>query len=109
MVHGLAVRAALALGNYYLFFTLYREAPNMGPYLMDCFIQRERLVAMNTICRSYRPSISVDHVARLLAFGCASDCLKFLEGQKAVYIEDPLAAPHSSRLLDTKASMAHFT
>jgi SAC3 family protein LENG8/THP3 len=51
--HALDVRSALALGNYHRFFQLYLDTPNMGAYLMDMFIVRERLAAMCNICKSY--------------------------------------------------------
>ena len=50
--HALKVRSALASGNYHRFFRLYDDAPFMGPYLLDMFIQRERLAAMAAICRT---------------------------------------------------------
>ena len=51
--HALDARSALALGNYHRFFQLYLETPNMGAYLMDMFVARERLAALSNICRSY--------------------------------------------------------
>lgn len=50
--HALQVRSALASGNYHKFFRLYDEAPFMGPYLLDMFVQRERLAAMAAICKA---------------------------------------------------------
>lgn len=50
--HALDARSALALGNYHKFFQLYLDTPNMGAYLMDMFVERERLVALSSICRS---------------------------------------------------------
>jgi hypothetical protein len=50
--HALAVRSALALGNYHQFFKLYLAVPHMGAYLMDMFVARERLVALAAICKS---------------------------------------------------------
>jgi len=49
--HALNVRSALALGNYHKFFQLYLDTPNMGAYLMDMFVVRERLAAMSNICK----------------------------------------------------------
>lgn len=51
--HALSVRSALALGNYHRFFRLYLETPNMGAYLMDMFVVRERLLALSKICKGY--------------------------------------------------------
>lgn len=50
--HALDARSALALGNYHKFFQLYLETPNMGAYLMDMFVARERLAALSNICKS---------------------------------------------------------
>ena len=51
--NALKVRAALASGNYHKFFRLYREAPFLGPYLLDMIIERERLAAMAAICKTW--------------------------------------------------------
>ena len=51
--HALDSRSALALGNYHKFFQLYLETPNMGAYLMDMFVSRERLSALTNICKAY--------------------------------------------------------
>jgi hypothetical protein len=51
--HALAARSALALGNYHRFFQLYQETPNMGAYLMDKFVSRERVVALSNMAKAY--------------------------------------------------------
>ena len=51
--HALAVRSVLATRNYHRFFRLYVDCPNMGAYLMDSFIERERLFALEIICKAY--------------------------------------------------------
>ena len=50
--HALEVRRALAGGNYHNFFRLYLETPNMGAYLMDMFVVRERLAALARVGRA---------------------------------------------------------
>lgn len=50
--HALDTRSALALGNYHRFFQLYLDTPNMGAYLTDMFVNRERLAALSNICKS---------------------------------------------------------
>jgi hypothetical protein len=50
--HALKVRTALASSNYHALFKLYITAPNMGGYLMDQFVERERVEAMKMICKA---------------------------------------------------------
>jgi hypothetical protein len=54
--HALRVRAALASGNYHKFFNLYAESQdqrwNMVPYLMDMFVERERVAALAAMCKT---------------------------------------------------------
>lgn len=51
--HALDARSALALGNYHKFFQLYLDTPNMGAYLMDMFVARERLAAISNMCKAW--------------------------------------------------------
>lgn len=50
--HALQLRSALASGNYRRFFHLFESTPDMGGYLVDMFLERERLNALARICRS---------------------------------------------------------
>lgn len=50
--HALNVRSSLATGNFHRFFILYRNAPNMGGYLMDQFCERERVRALIVLCKA---------------------------------------------------------
>ena len=50
--HALEVRSALASGNYHKFFRLFLDPPNMGAYMMDMFIERERVAALANISRA---------------------------------------------------------
>lgn len=50
--HALAVQNALATGNYHRFFKLYEAAPNMGAYLMDHFVTRERMFALTMMSKA---------------------------------------------------------
>lgn len=47
--HALAIRSAIALGNYHQFFKLYHTTPNMGAYIIDKFLDRERIAALAVI------------------------------------------------------------
>ena len=48
--HALAVRSALARGEYGRFFRLYHNAPNLGGHLIKHFVNRERLAALTNLC-----------------------------------------------------------
>ncbi|EPS41669.1 hypothetical protein H072_4435 [Dactylellina haptotyla CBS 200.50] len=78
VLHALAVRGATAAGNFHRFFRLYLDAPNMGGYLMDSFIDRERLASLSAICKSYRPDVPFRHVTEELGFENDAECEAFL-------------------------------
>nr|PNR60376.1 hypothetical protein PHYPA_003169 [Physcomitrium patens] len=66
--HALEVRHAVAIGNYTTFFRLYRTAPVLSPCLMDSHAEKMRFEAVKFMTRSYRPTIPVASVARVLGF-----------------------------------------
>jgi hypothetical protein len=66
--HALQVRSALSTGSYHDFFRLYHQAPNMSGYLMDQFLERERFKTFLQLCKSYRPSLTIDFFATRLGF-----------------------------------------
>jgi hypothetical protein len=76
--HALDVRSALALGNYHRFFQLYLDTPNMGAYLMDMFVARERLAALSSICKVYKPDIKLRFITEELGFESDVDALQFV-------------------------------
>ncbi|KAG5978544.1 hypothetical protein E4U55_006076 [Claviceps digitariae] len=76
--HALQVRSALALGNYHKFFQLYLDTPNMGAYLMDMFVSRERLAAMCNICKSYKPDLKLRFITEELGFESDADAAQFI-------------------------------
>ncbi|PVH70604.1 GANP/Nin1/mts3/eIF-3 p25 family protein [Cadophora sp. DSE1049] len=76
--HALGVRSALALGNYHRFFRLYLDTPNMGAYLMDMFVVRERLVALSNICKAYKPDIKLRFITEELGFESDGDAAQFI-------------------------------
>ncbi|KAH7064124.1 SAC3/GANP/Nin1/mts3/eIF-3 p25 family-domain-containing protein [Paraphoma chrysanthemicola] len=80
--HALDVRSALALGNYHKFFKLYLAAENMGSYLMDMFIERERLNALANISRGYA-NVTLRYLTDELGFDNDDTCREFLESHGA--------------------------
>ena len=47
------MRSAWSLSNYHSFFQLYSTAPNMGGYLLDLFVERERERAIKMLVKSW--------------------------------------------------------
>ncbi|KAI9677760.1 MAG: hypothetical protein M1829_002532 [Trizodia sp. TS-e1964] len=76
--HALAARSALALGNYHRFFRLYLDTPNMGAYIEDMFVPRERLAALAKICKIYKPSVSLRFITEELGFESDSESARFI-------------------------------
>lgn len=76
--HALDVRAALNSGNYHRFFRLYLDTPNMGAYLMDMFVGRERLAAMTRICKAYKPDVKLRFITEELGFESDQDAAQFI-------------------------------
>ncbi|KAL6717088.1 hypothetical protein ACLMJK_005003 [Lecanora helva] len=76
--HALESRSALALGNYHRFFRLYLDTPNMGAYLMDMFIGRERLAALSNICISYKPDLKLRFLTEELGFESDDESARFI-------------------------------
>ena len=44
--HALEVQRVMSTNNYHAFFEFYANAPNMGGYIMDHFVDRERTKAL---------------------------------------------------------------
>eukprot|EP00986_Skeletonema_menzelii_P005112 scaffold1811_cov145-Skeletonema_menzelii.AAC.3 len=78
--HSLLVRAAVADNDYHKFFRLQDNAPNMSDYLMDKIVPSVRLIALQTICKAYRPSVSTSFVLRELGFN-PDDGQEYLSGK----------------------------
>lgn len=76
--HALSARSALALGNYHQFFRLYLETPNMGAYLMDMFVVRERLAALANISKAYKPDVKLRFISEELGFESDADAAQFI-------------------------------
>ncbi|BFI21799.1 SAC3 family protein LENG8/THP3 [Marchantia polymorpha subsp. ruderalis] len=110
--HALAVRAALASGNYTSFFKLYRTAPNLSPFLMEIHAEKMRFEAVKCMARSYRPSLPITFIARSLGFMAIEggedkeadgieECEEWLKLHGAHLIFDSVS---NESVLDTKTS-----
>ncbi|KAI8377456.1 SAC3/GANP/Nin1/mts3/eIF-3 p25 family-domain-containing protein [Radiomyces spectabilis] len=100
--HALEVRSAVAKKNYHRFFQLYLETPNMGGYLMDHFVLRERIEALQILCRGFKHGIPINYVEKELGFRTGSEVYKFLTDHHLAHCVRKDASGHC---LDTKAAL----
>jgi hypothetical protein len=122
--HALDVQRALSIGNYHVLFELYDTAPNMGGYIMDHFIARERVKALMVISKAcviflsqsrtrltipnYRYlTISLAHVHSEFAFQTMEETISFLTDHESAHFVDP-SKPDSEKQLDCKAIFKHI-
>ncbi|GBE86490.1 SAC3/GANP/Nin1/mts3/eIF-3 p25 family-domain-containing protein [Sparassis latifolia] len=102
--HALNVQRALAMGNYHSLFDLYLNAPNMGAYIMDHFIDRERIRALMVMTKAYR-QISLSFIQNELAFDTIAVALQFLMEHRAAFFQNP-NSPDTQKILDCKPAGA---
>lgn len=103
--HALNVQRAMAMGNYHAFFELYLSAPNMGAYIMDQFVDRERARALLVITKAYS-QLSLPFITKLLAFDDNfEETRRFLADHGADTFKDQ-RHPDSQKVLDCKAAHA---
>lgn len=74
--HALKVHRAMTTANYHAFFVLFLEAPNMGGYLMDHFLDRERIKALGILSKAYVPLFLPFLSPHPLVKGPSPDCLR---------------------------------
>ncbi|RDB23817.1 THP3 C2A9.11c [Hypsizygus marmoreus] len=98
--HALGVQRALAMGNYHKLFELYLTAPNMGAYIMDHFIDRERVKALMVMTKAYR-TIPLSYIQNVLGFDTLDEARILLVKHSAAFFTNP-QAPDSQKVLDCK-------
>ncbi|KAI0726722.1 SAC3/GANP/Nin1/mts3/eIF-3 p25 family-domain-containing protein [Fomitopsis betulina] len=102
--HALDIQRALAMGNYHRLFDLYLNAPNMGAYIMDHFIDRERIRALIVMSKAYR-TLPLPFVQNELAFDTVTLAREFLTENNSGIFQDP-NAPDADKVFDCKAAGA---
>ncbi|KAI0923988.1 hypothetical protein AcW1_006782 [Taiwanofungus camphoratus] len=105
--HALDVQRALAMGNYHSLFDLYLNAPNMGAYIMDHFIDRERIRALMVMTKAYR-MLSLSFIQNELAFDNLVATREFLTEHRAAFFQNQ-NSPDSEKILDCKTAGAPLT
>ncbi|KAH7890722.1 SAC3/GANP/Nin1/mts3/eIF-3 p25 family-domain-containing protein [Phlebopus sp. FC_14] len=100
--HALRVQRALSMGNYHALFEMYLNAPNMGAYIMDHFIDRERAKALVIMSKAYR-TLALTFLQNELAFDTLSDARDFITSHRAACFTNP-NSPDREKVLDCKAA-----
>lgn len=67
--YALQVRTVIAHSDYHALFKLYNQPTGiMSGYLMDQFIDRERIRALKIMCKAYRPTLDLAFLANEFGF-----------------------------------------
>ncbi|KAI0766582.1 SAC3/GANP/Nin1/mts3/eIF-3 p25 family-domain-containing protein [Trametes elegans] len=98
--HALAVQRAIAMGNYHALFDLYMNAPNMGAYIMDHFIDRERIRALMVMTKAYK-TLPLPFIQDELGFETLTAAREFLVEHRAGFFQNP-NSPDADAVLDCK-------
>ena len=127
--HALRVQRALSMGNYHALFEMYLNAPNMGVYIMDHFIDRERAKALMIMTKAYvlqlwslfRPffispsnfadryrTLTLAFIQNELAFETLSETQTYLHTHRAAVFTNP-NDPDRDKVLDCKATSPLIT
>ena len=111
------------MGNYHLFFSLYNTVPNMGGYIMDHFVERERIRALLVMTKSCVPLnimfptrpqpprprryilVPLIFIVKELAFENAPEAHSFLASHDCAIFTDP-NHPDAEKVFDCKSASA---
>ncbi|KAI0343121.1 hypothetical protein BDW22DRAFT_1329180 [Trametopsis cervina] len=102
--HALLVQRALSTGNYHALFDLYLNAPNMGAYIMDHFINRERVRALLVITKAYR-TIPLTFIEKELGFDTSTQAREFLQEHRGAFFQNP-NSPDTETIIDCKPAFS---
>jgi len=105
--HALEVQRALSANNYHAFFEFYTNAPNMGAYIMDHFVDRERAKALTIMSKAYH-QLPLTFIRDELAFENVSQVANFLQSHRAPFFQNP-NDPDEQKIFDCKPAQAQLT
>ncbi len=75
------MRKSITTGNFARFFKLYRDAPNMSGYMIDIFIDKYRVLALQKMALAQvTTNIETGFISHLLAFDNHNEAISFLTG-----------------------------
>ncbi|KAG9312943.1 SAC3/GANP/Nin1/mts3/eIF-3 p25 family-domain-containing protein [Chiua virens] len=99
--HALSVQRAVSMSNYHKLFKEYVDAPNMGAYIMDHFIDRERAKALMIMTKAYR-TLTLAFIQNELAFETLTETLSYLHTHGVAVFTNP-SNPDRDKVLDCRA------
>ncbi|KAI9464164.1 SAC3/GANP/Nin1/mts3/eIF-3 p25 family-domain-containing protein [Boletus coccyginus] len=105
--HALRVQRALSMGNYHALFEMYLSSPNMGVYIMDHFIDRERAKALMIMTKAYR-TLTLAFIRNELAFDTLLETQTYLHTHRAAVFINP-NSPDREKVLDCKVASPLIT
>ncbi|KAJ3395362.1 hypothetical protein HDU92_006018 [Lobulomyces angularis] len=110
--HALLVRQSVTHNDYHKFFKLYQNAPDMSVYLLDFFVERQRIIAMKFITKAYKYTISIDFLVKELGFCRLEDNKKaFVKGKKKLrkfFEENSVSCESPAKELDCQVAHEVF-
>lgn len=89
--HAIMVRDSIISSNYSLLFRLYKSVPNMGIYLMDHFIEKNRTASFVNFCKVYKPTISMNFLKEILCFDSVEELDGFIKRKFPEYYQSEAA------------------
>lgn len=105
--HSIQILKSLNELNYFKFLILYTNAPNMGKYLIEPFLPRLRIKALQVIAYGYYSEINISFICTKLCFKTVEDCVTFIQSNN-LFIKDNkmlckenISALNSNHLLST--------
>ncbi|KAK0467286.1 SAC3/GANP/Nin1/mts3/eIF-3 p25 family-domain-containing protein [Desarmillaria tabescens] len=105
--HALDVQKSLAMGNYHALFKLYMNAPNMGGYIMDHLIGRERAKALMIMTKAYK-TLPLSFIHNELAFDDIESAREFLTEHSSFFFTNP-NSPDTEKILDCRPILPNLT
>jgi hypothetical protein len=112
--HALNVRKAIQTDNYFDFFQLFKQTPNLGKYILNLMLNTWRIQALQKIMKAYKPRVEVSYIRDVFAFDSLEECELFLKETGCSIIESVFDEGSGSlggggtntKFLDTKNSLA---
>jgi hypothetical protein len=103
--NALNFRDAMIRGDYARMFSLYKVVPNLGKWIIDHFLSKERQTSLRAICKAYRPSIPTEVVRTYLGFEDESVMMSFFSDLEIA----PTLISSEKKTLDTKSVSLHLS